>query len=244
MRKLNFGAGPATLPEHVLGQFCNDLIDFEESGVGIGELSHRTELFEKGVLEAANSNLAKLTGYGSEEWQVLWMTGGGTGQFAAVPMNFDFSHGFIAVYLVTGCWSEKAAEEAKKLVGAERVAVIDLRVKRGNMSSLREPEEWIEEIKEIKEEINYVYYCDNETVDGIEIPEADYFQDLLIDKINSSAVFVADTSSNFLSRELPKSEGRTGLVFAGVQKNLGAAGVTVVLIKKSVLATKIKARHW
>ena len=243
MRRLNFGAGPATLPERVLNQFSLDLIDFEGSGVGIGELSHRTELFEKGVLEVANVNLAKLTGYRVEEWRVLWMTGGGTGQFAAVPMNFDFGNGFKAVYLVTGCWSEKAAEEAKKLVDPEGVVVIDLRAKKGNLSSLREPEEWIEEIKGVTE-INYVYYCDNETVNGIELPRPDYFQDLLTDKINDSAVFVVDTSSNFLSRELPRSEGKTGLVFAGVQKNLGAAGVTVVLIKKSVLENRIKPHNW
>lgn len=246
MRKLNFGAGPATLPENVLNQLANDLIDFEGSGVGIGELSHRTEIFEKGVLEVANANLAKLTGYGVEEWQVLWMTGGGTGQFAAVPMNFDFKGGACkAVYLVTGCWSEKAAEEAKKLVGPEAVAVIDLRVKKGNLSSLRDSKEWIKEIEGIKEEINYVYYCDNETVDGIELPEPNYFHDLLtVEIIGGSSVFVVDASSNFLSRELPRENGRTGLVFAGVQKNLGAAGVTVVLIKKSILKDKIKPNHW
>ena len=245
MRKLNFGAGPATLPESVLNEFAKDLIDFEGSGIGIGELSHRTEMFENGVLAVANENIAKLTGYGGKEWQVLWMTGGGTGQFAAVPMNFDFKSGAKAVYLVTGCWSEKAAEEAKKLVGLEAVVVIDLRTKKGNFSSLRDPKEWIEEVKRIEEEINYVYYCDNETVDGIELPESNYFQDLLTDTIiGSSAVFVADTSSNFLSRDLPRAEGRIGLVFAGVQKNLGAAGVTVVLIKKTVLASKIKPRNW
>ena len=243
MRKLNFGAGPAALPENVLEQFSSDLINFEGSGVGIGELSHRTELFEKGVLKVANNNLAKLTGYGTGEWQVLWMTGGGTGQFAAVPLNFAIDSGAKAVYLVTGTWSEKAAEEAKKIAGEGKIVVIDLRDKKGEQSSLREPEEWLKEL-DGDLVVSYVYYCDNETVDGIELPHPDYFQDLLEGRISDDAVFVVDTSSNFLSRELPRRNGKTGLVFAGVQKNLGAAGVTVVLIKKSVLKEKIRPQSW
>lgn len=244
MRKLNFGAGPGSLPESVLKQFAVDLLNFNGSGVGIGELSHRTELFERGVLEVANTNLSKLTGYGSEEWRVLWMTGGGTGQFAAVPLNFSFAEGKRAVYLVTGTWSAKAAEEAQRLVGPDRIVTIDLRSKVVN----RESNHGIKNLNLDEfptEGINYVYYCDNETVDGIELPSPNYFQDMLEDRLTGmETVFVVDASSNFLSRPLPKSNGRTSLVFAGVQKNLGAAGVTVVLIKTSLLQHAISPHQW
>ena len=138
-RKLNFGAGPAALPVSVLTQFSADLIDFRGSGVGVGEISHRTELFESEILGEANRMVLQMGGYGAD-WRVLWMTGGGTGQFAAVPLNFYGNEG-VAVYLVTGTWSEKAAEEAKKILGAERVRVIDLRVERDGMKGLCRPVE-------------------------------------------------------------------------------------------------------
>jgi phosphoserine aminotransferase len=243
MRKVNFGAGPAALPESVLRDFAADLVDFEGSGVGIGELSHRTELFEGGVLGVANTNLLKLTGYDASKWRVMWMTGGGTGQFAAVPLNFDFTGERKAVYLVTGTWSEKAAEEAKKIVGAERIVVIDLRVKElSGVLGLKEPQEWI--TSDLFVNVNYVYYCDNETVDGLELPHPDYFEDLLSDHLDDNVVFVVDASSNFLSRPLPREGGKTGVVFAGVQKNLGAAGVTVVLIKEGLLEKISPRSYW
>lgn len=238
-RKLNFGAGPAKLPLSVLEQFSRDMINFNGSGIGVGELSHRTPLFERDILEEANRNLSELTGFNRKDWSILWMTGGGTGQFAAVPMNFaaGTNEEGTAIYLVTGTWSEKAAEEAKRILGGNRVKVIDLRMEIDGIKGLRP-------IKDFKEEgafcgsISYVYYCDNETVDGIELPDADYFQNQLSD---FNVPFVVDMSSNFLSRPMSKSE-RTGIIFAGVQKNLGAAGVTVVLIRNDLLQSgKIKA---
>ena len=246
-RKINFGAGPAKLPFQVLQQFSKDLINFEDSGVGVGELSHRTPLFEDRILRRANENLHGLTGYEAEEWAAVWMTGGGTAQFAAVPMNFAGRPNGTAFYFVTGTWSAKAAEEAKKFfTDKSRVQVIDLRVEKTteeggsvkSLKSLRAPDDWLKEFKEIitdPKELMYIYYCDNETVDGIEIPDPNYFQNHLKDFIKESdLVFVIDMSSNFLSR--PMSRGKTGIVFAGVQKNLGASGVTVVLIKRSLLS--------
>ncbi len=223
-RKINFGAGPAQLPLGVLEQFTRDLIDFEGSGVGVGELSHRTPLFERDILEKANESLMKLTGCDEREWSVLWMTGGGTGQFAAVPMNFANDEG-IAVYLVTGTWSEKAADEAKRILGEERVRMIDLRIDLIGRRGLREFNS--ERLNGLGKRVLYVYYCDNETVDGIELGDPDFF------KIpNDDIPVIVDMSSNFLSRRIARS---ASLVFAGVQKNLGAAGVTVVLIRKSLL---------
>ena len=237
-RKLNFGAGPATLPLSVLSQFSQDLIDFKGSGVGIGEISHRTELFETEVLGEANERVLKLGAYEGKGWRVLWMTGGGTGQFAAIPLNFWGAEG-VAVYLVTGTWSEKAAEEARRILGPERVKVIDLRVE------LFESNLNVKGLCEVSEDLSgwrvlYVYYCDNETVDGIELPHSNYFQDAL--KCPPGTVFIADMSSNFMSRPLPHSNGPTGIIFAGVQKNLGASGVTVVLVKEALLETMHPAR--
>lgn len=230
-RKLNFGAGPASLPLSVLSRFSGDLIDFNGSGVGVGEISHRTDLFEEQILGEANRMILQLSGYSAADWRVLWMTGGGTGQFAAVPMNFYGNEG-VAVYLVTGTWSEKAAEEAKRILGAERVKVIDLRIKAGAdhaLSSLLISDDGLVIADPV---VMYVYYCDNETVDGIELPHGDYFQDRLG---RGDFLFIADSSSNFMSRPLPRSCGPTGLIFAGVQKNLGAAGVTAVLVKDATL---------
>lgn len=248
LRKSNFGAGPAALNESVLREFNEDLINFRGSGVGVGELSHRSELFEEGILGEANDRLARLAGISLEDWTVLWMSGGGTGQFAAIPLNFSFDgEDKKAVYLVTGVWSEKAAEEAKKLVGGDKVIVVDLRkgdeVVEGEGGRLRkglkDERIWVDELNDIltSKSINYCYYCDNETVDGVEIP-SDYFQS----RVNlSGAVLIVDASSNFLSRELPRA---AGVVFAGVQKNLGAAGVTVVLLKRDLLGSKISPDHW
>lgn len=231
LRKVNFGAGPAVLPEAVLQKFCEDLIDFEGSGVGVGELSHRTDLFERGILETANEGLYALSGYSRADWQVLWMTGGGTGQFAAIPLNLPGR----AVYLITGVWSEKAAEEAKRILGAQQVICIDLRaIDQNGLNALKDVQEELKNYMSVDTvELSYVYYCDNETVDGIELPDPNYFQNRFPDTLQ--VPFICDSSSNFMSRPLPQSSGPTALIFAGVQKNLGAAGVTAVLVKRTLL---------
>lgn len=250
-RKINFGAGPAALPLEVLKEFSRDMINLGGNssaiGVGIGELSHRTGEFEHKILGEANRRILELAGYEEKDWQVLWMTGGGTGQFAAIPLNFAVE-GKKCLYLITGTWSEKATEEAKKLIKPELIVIIDLRAKTADLRgrrSLLEPANWIHKIspKDFAS-FSYIYYCDNETVDGIELPSSEYFQSLFAPHYSenqnnnndfSSPVFIGDLSSNFLSRKLPKSSGPTGVLFAGVQKNLGAAGVTVVLIKRSLI---------
>ena len=248
---INFGAGPATLPETVLHQFTDDLINFPDSpGVGIAELSHRTEAFERGILEKANGAVYELSGYSKEDWTVLWMSGGGTGQFAGVPLNFGKGK---AVYLITGIWSLKAAEEAKKILGEHEVVFVDLRQNKiksqeqtQNSFTLKQPEEWIDKVFKIQDEISYIYYCDNETIDGIELPHPNYLQNLLKPRFSekSPVVFVGDLSSNFFSRKLPDCTGGTGLLFGGVQKNLGAAGVTLVLIKNDILEGQMGGISW
>lgn len=251
-RVINFGAGPAALPLSVLERFSSDLIDFEGLGVGVGELSHRQEAFESSILARATESLLSLAEFRPDEWQVLWMTGGGFGQFSAIPLNLaGRKSGGLVVYLITGIWSEKAAGEAARLIGANRTISIDLRGWDGEgRRCLRDPEEWINELEsklfnsstnsdnnsDNSDNVSYYYYCDNETVDGLELPSSNYFQDLLLLlELSSPPIFVVDSSSNFMSRPLADPAGRTALIFAGVQKNLGAAGVTAVLIKRKLL---------
>ena len=230
--------------QRALKQFTKDLINFEGSGVGVAELGYRTPLFEDQILRKANENLHGLTGYEAKEWNVLWMTGGGTAQFAAVPMNFAGRPKGKAFYFVTGLFSAKAAEDAKKIFTDEsRVQVIDLRVEKTTkegtiLKSLRSPDDWLREFNEIvtdPKDLMYIYYCDNETADGVELPDPNYFQNYLKDLIQESeVVFVVDMGSNLLSRPMPR--GKTGIVYAGAQKLLGTSGLTVVLIKRSLLS--------
>lgn len=235
-RCINFGAGPASLPLSVLEAFSSDMLDFNGQGMGVGEISHRGAAFEQDILLAAEKKIAQLTGYNiPEEWQVLWMTGGGTGQFAAVPMNYlgEGEEGKRAVYLISGTWSEKAAGEAERLMGRERVIRIDMRVKSDSVGLIDR-----EQLKILLQEYTpsscaYVYACDNETVDGIELPEPDW----ITSATPAGIPVILDCSSNFLSRPLPEPSSGISLIFAGVQKNLGAAGVTVVLKRRSFIAS-------
>lgn len=261
---INFGAFPSQIKTTVIEQFSLDLLNFKESpGVGIAELSIHTEAFKHGILGKANEAVYELSGYSKEDWAVLWMSGGTTSQFAAVPLNFKAGKGK-AVYLVTGYWSEKAAEDAKKILGEQAVIIVDLRenfsytdskTKTSNYQpkvTLKSPKDWIDKVLEV-DVISYIYYCENETIDGIELPHPNYFQDILESRLSKkntqntqslpSIPFVGDLSSNFFTRELPDSEGSTGLLIAGVQGNLGAAGVTLVLIKRKLLEERIRTSH-
>lgn len=237
-RCFNFGAGPATLPLPVLEAFSKDVIEFEGTGMGVGEISHRGEAFEKRILGAAEKKIAKLTGYSiPDEWQVLWMTGGGTGQFAAVPLNY-LGEDQQAVYLITGTWSDKAAGEAERLVGRERVIRIDLRRQEGVMITLVDETKLKQLLSQYRpDNCAYIYACDNETVDGIELPEPDW----ITSATPPGIPVILDCSSNFLSRPLPSPSTGISLIFAGVQKNLGGAGVTIVLKKRSFTAQSGRA---
>lgn len=241
-RRINFNAGPSRIELSVLQQFAKDLINFEDTGVGIGELSPRSVEFKEKVLGSVNKNLAKFTGYNQKEWYTLWVAGGATGEFSAVPLNIARREG-IVVYLVTGLWSAQAAEEAKKILTPSRVVVIDLRVQGPDYYGLRRPSDWIKEFKKINpKSIIYVYYCDNETSDGIETPEPEYFQRLLEPQLaGTKAFFAVDATSNFLTRPLPKL--RTGIVFASTQHTLGIAGSAVVFIRKEVVKHGLKATN-
>lgn len=221
----NFGAGPAALPKPVLHQIQSELLNYQNEGLSILEMSHRSPAFDQ-IIGAAEERLRRMVGAG-QEWAVLFMQGGGTLQFSAAPMNLVGDKGRRLEYVVTGQWSCKAAEEARRLG-------FNVRVHEMKGEDLSEAG-----FARLKATLHadgppfYVYYCDNETIDGIEMPSSDYIASALgLDA--SQTLLVSDMSSNFLSR--PIDMRPFGLVFATAQKNIGPAGVTVVLVRRNLLA--------
>ncbi|WKX91299.1 hypothetical protein Q1695_009830 [Nippostrongylus brasiliensis] len=212
VKKINFGAGPAKLPEEVLLKAQEELINFNGTGISILEMSHRSKEFAA-VLQETKQLLRQLM-HVPDNFEILFMQGGGTGQFAAIPMNIKGDHDF-ADYIVTGAWSNKAAEEAKKYIRVKKVFTPNK-----PYVTVPDPVHWDHD-----EKAAYLYYCSNETVHGIEFHTPPH-------SIHGVPL-VADISSNFLSR--PFDFAHHGIVFGGTQKNLGAAGLTVVLVRKDLI---------
>ncbi|KAK9468754.1 pyridoxal phosphate-dependent transferase [Lipomyces arxii] len=219
-----FGAGPALLPTAVLQQASIDLLNYKDSGLGLGEISHRSALAVD-VVNTAVANIKSLLDV-PETHDVFFLQGGGTGEFAAVVYNMLASYALKtgkkgkADYIVTGSWSDKALQEAKRL-GIDVNIVVNSK-RDGKYRGIPDTTEWK---FGSPEDTAYVYYCDNETVDGVEfsyVPEVPEGVDL-----------VADMSSNILSKKVDVS--KYALIFAGAQKNIGMAGVTVVICKRSLL---------
>lgn len=223
---INFGAGPAALPKPVLQQIQSEFLDYQGEGMSILEMSHRTPAFDR-IISSAEERVRTLAGVGPE-WAVLFMQGGGTLQFSAVPMNLVADKSRALDYVVTGQWSRKAAEEAQRLG-------FNVRIHEMNGTGLSD-----EGFSRLKDTIHadedpfYVYYCDNETIDGIEMPNSEYISKIL-DLDARKTILISDMSSNFLSR--PMDMKRFGLIFATAQKNIGPAGVTIVLVRRDLLAS-------
>eukprot|EP01116_Phalansterium_solitarium_P009413 TRINITY_DN23527_c0_g1_i1.p1 TRINITY_DN23527_c0_g1~~TRINITY_DN23527_c0_g1_i1.p1 ORF type:complete len:368 (-),score=120.57 TRINITY_DN23527_c0_g1_i1:233-1336(-) len=209
----NFAAGPACLPESVLLEIQRNLLDYNGSGMSVLEMSHRSKPFEQ-ILKRAEDDLRALLRI-PESYKVLFLQGGGTGQFAAVPLNL-FGDKKSADYLITGAWSKKAAEEARRY-GAVKIAASS---EKDNFSRVPARDTWT-----LDPEAAYLYYCGNETVHGVEFEAAP--------EGVPGVPLVADLSSNFLSR--PVDISKHGVVYAGAQKNSGIAGVTVVIIREDLL---------
>lgn len=213
----NFSAGPAALPEQVLLEVRDELPVYKGIGASILEISHRSPEYTE-VTESARNMLRKLLGL-SEEWHILFLQGGASMQFYQVPLNF-LPEGGSADYLNTGAWSKKALKEAK-YVGNARVAATS---EDKNFSYIPHPSTW-----DLDPNAAYLHFTSNNTIFGTEFhydPEAD-------------VPLVCDASSDFLSR--PIDVNRYGLIYAGAQKNLGPAGVTLVLIKDSFLQNRNKS---
>ena len=210
-RGYNFSAGPGTLPEEVLLEVKNELPVYESIGSSVLEISHRSATYTD-IAEMARFRLRKLLGL-NEEWHILFLQGGASMQFIQVPYNYLTSEKS-ADYLVTGTWSVKAVKEAKLLGGVREVASS----KDKAFSYIPDPGSW-----DLDENAVYVHYTSNNTVAGTQFHQ----------EPEVPAPLVCDASSDFLSRHLELD--RYGLIYAGAQKNIGPAGVTVVLVKDSFL---------
>ena len=208
----NFNAGPAALPLPVLEQVRDELLDYQHSGMSILEMSHRGK--EVGAMaEAAQQALRRLLGIG-QEYKVLFLAGGAQGQFAAIPMNLMGPQGQ-ADYIETGSWSAKAITEARRY-GQVHVAASS-RAER--FCVLPSQASWA-----LHPDAAYVHYTINETIEGVE------FQDI---PETAGVPLVADVSSTILSR--PLAVDRFGLLYAGAQKNMGPAGLAVVIVHEELL---------
>lgn len=209
-RLINFGAGPAMMPEAVLRRIREEAFDYCGSSVSVFELGHRTPEFEA-ILGGLRDRIRRLLAV-PKDYDILFCQGGGRLQFAMVPMNL-FGAGAIASYIVTGSWSRNAQREALR-IGRVQTAFA------GNGTHAPRPDEY-----ECLPEAAYLYYCDNETVHGVEFRDPP--------KAPERVPLVADMSSNFLSR--PVDVNRFGLIWACAQKNFGIAGLSVVIIRRDLL---------
>ena len=208
----NFNPGPAVLPRPVLEQVQEELLDFNGTGMSILEISHRSKAYE-GVHLEAEARLKKILDLG-DDYRCLFLQGGASGQFAMIPMNF-LTPGRTADYLLTGSWSQKAYKEAARL-GNVHIAAS---AQEDNFNRIPSPEE----IKFSPDPV-YIHLTSNNTIMGT---QWHYFPDC------GDVPLMADMSSDILSR--PFDAKKFSLIYAGAQKNLGPAGVTVVVIKKSLL---------
>ncbi|KAL6068469.1 Aminotransferase class V domain [Balamuthia mandrillaris] len=216
-KTFNFSAGPATLPTEVLERASAELLNWRGSGMSVMEMSHRGKEFIS-ILHQAEADLRELLDLPSN-YKVLFLQGGATAQFAAIPLNM-LANKDSADYLVTGNWSDKAFFEAK-LYFKPNMVMSDL----PKFTTVPERDTWF-----CNPDAAYFHYCDNETVHGIEFP-ADYFAQ---PENKVSVPLVADMSSNFCSR--PFDITPYSVIYAGAQKNIGIAGLTVVIVREDVLS--------
>jgi phosphoserine aminotransferase len=211
-RSYNFCAGPAALPECVLEQARDELLDWHGKGLSVMEMSHRSKEFVS-VADAAERDLRDLMGI-TDDYAVLFLQGGATAQFAAIPLNLLRGAGR-ADYANTGQWSIKAIAEARKYCDVNVVASSES----DRFLSVPPQSLWTRSA-----DAAYLHYTPNETIGGLEfgwIPDA------------SPAALVADMSSTILSR--PVDVSRFGVIYAGAQKNIGPAGLVIVIVRKDLL---------
>ena len=209
-RVYNFAAGPGVLPVPVLQEVAENLVNYKGQGMSVLEMSHRGATISA-ICEETKSSIRTLLQV-PEEFDILFLQGGGHMQFAMVALNLLGQKGK-AAYIVDGVWSKKAAAEAARF---GEVSVI------GQTTPFSVPDEGT---LTVPEDISYLYYCQNETVHGLEFN--------YVPKTPALSALVSDISSNFMTRYVDFT--KHDLVFAGAQKNFGPAGLTVVIIRKSLL---------
>ena len=210
-RTYNFSAGPAMMPEPVLEEIRDEMMNYRGSGMCVMEMSHRSKVYQQ-IIDDAEKDLRDLMGI-PDNYKVLFIQGGATLQFSMIPMNL-MKNGK-AVYIETGAWSKKAITEAKKC-GEVIVAA----------SSKDKNYTYVPDCSDldIPEDTDYVYICENETIHGVtwnKLPNT------------KGHILVSDQSSMFLSK--PCNVSDYGLIYAGVQKNVGPAGMVVVIIREDLI---------
>ena len=209
-RTYNFSAGPAMMPESVLEEIRDEMMNYRGSGMCVMEMSHRSAVFQQ-IVDEAEQDLRQLMGI-PDNYKVLFIQGGATLQFSMIPMNL-MKNGK-ALYIETGAWSKKAIAEAKKVGQVTVVSSKDI-----NYTNIPDCSDL-----PIDADTDYVYICENETIHGVtwqKLPDT------------KGKVLVSDQSSMFLSK--PCNVSDYGLIYAGVQKNVGPAGMVVVIIREDLI---------
>ncbi len=214
-RVYNFSAGPAVLPEEVLREAAEEMSDYQGTGMSVMEMSHRSKAFQE-IIDTAEADLRDLMGI-PDDYAVLFLQGGASQQFAMIPMNLMKNR--VADYIVTGQWAKKASEEAKKYGKVNIVA-----------SSADRTFSYIPDCTDlpISEDADYVYICENNTIYGTK------YQELPDTK---GKLLVADVSSCFLSE--PVDVTKYGVIYGGVQKNIGPAGTVIVIIRRDLITDDV-----
>ena len=219
-RIFNFSAGPAVLPAEVLQQARDEMLDWHGSGMSIMEMSHRGKEFMS-IAAKVEADLRELVGIPAN-YKVLFLSGGASSQFAMVPMNL-LRGKKSADYVNTGEWSKKAIKEAKRYGAVNIVASSE----DANFTYVPPQDTW-----NVDPDAAYLHYTPNETIGGVEF---NWIPDLA--QVNGDVPLVADISSTFMSRPLDIT--RFGLIYAGAQKNMGPAGLTVVIVREDLLGATV-----
>ena len=211
-RIFNFSAGPAMLPAEVLQQAQAEMLDWQGSGMSVMEMSHRGKEFVS-IAESAEADLRALMGI-PENYKVLFLQGGASAQFSLIPMNLLGGQAGVVDYVNTGAWSKKAIKAAKQYADVNVVASSEA----DNFTSIPAEDTW-----QRSDNAKYLHFTPNETIGGVEfhfVPSGE-------------TPLVADMSSNILSRSVDVS--RYGLIYAGAQKNIGPAGLTLVIVRDDLI---------
>ena len=214
-RVYNFSAGPAVLPEEVLKEAAAEMLDYNGTGMSVMEMSHRSKAFEE-IIQTAEADLRELMNI-PDNYKVLFLQGGASQQFAMIPMNFMKNK--VADYIITGQWAKKAWKEACKYGKANAIA-----------SSEDKTFSYIPDCSDlpISEDADYVYICHNNTIYGTTYKT---------EPNTKGKILIADMSSDILSQ--PVDVSKYGMIYFGVQKNVGPAGVVVCIIREDLITEDV-----
>ena len=214
-RVYNFSAGPAVLPECVLKEAAEEMMDYKGTGMSVMEMSHRSKAYDE-IIKTAEADLRELMNI-PDNYKVLFLQGGASQQFAMIPMNLMKNK--VADYIVTGQWAKQAYQEAQKYGKANKIA-----------TSEDKTFSYIPDCSDlpISEDADYVYICENNTIYGTKFKELPN---------TKGKILVSDVSSCFLSE--PVDVSKYGIIYGGVQKNIGPAGVVIVIIREDLITEDV-----